>query len=301
MNSKLTLIASLVVEAFSNVESDNIATQSIRAISSSVNISVNKDGVDFMYQDFAEDKEFNFSLRDHNNSVMVIADQHDEDDVKTTRVAIFDTATDALQFAIFGCANQTLDIPDHLNVLWTDIKDDDMDEDIETKFGVPDNVDPVPAESQSENKNDFDVPETKPDSHTFDICPQDPFGSFVEQAKQRAIGDENDMQGKKKSLASIWFSKARQHPALPTLLVKLKIDPTRSDSEIVAALEELEESRVVRLYDEVLPIDEYAECVDWGTHFDLMTDLLTHFKLEDQRKSSFTKAKDFLTSWKKKS
>lgn len=111
MNDKLTLIAAIVVEAFSRTETKNIATNVVRAMLPTCKFSIVQNAVEIEMEDDSEEISIAISISNHEENISVTSnifyeDWNREDD---TRVVVFPVASNAMQFACLQITNQTLD------------------------------------------------------------------------------------------------------------------------------------------------------------------------------------------------
>lgn len=285
MNSKLTLIASLFVAAFSEDKTDSIEVQTLRALIQMCQIKITPHTIEIYANDPEEDMDYFIEFSSAaNGNVCVKAEQADDVlfdgcDTPRKRTIVFDNATDALYYAtsVIGQfdlfvelrPNSAPPVSDENNL---NDYDDDMDED--------------EAECEREFHEDFDDEHDKLEAL---FAEQDSKDAARESWRKLEI---EEAQRKR----SAWYDKYSQRPAFNRMLKDFGITLGMDKESTIAAVASIEMDCLVEFFDKYVTDMDLGQ-LDWDDGFDIIEHVMNEprFTRVDKR----SKVIDRLKQWVK--
>lgn len=285
MNSKLTLIASLFVAAFSEDKTDSIEVQTLRALIQMCEIKITPHTIEICANDPEDDVNYFIEFSGAaNGNVCVKAQQSDdvlfdECELPRERTIVFDNSTDALYYAtsVIGQfdlfvelrPNSAPPVSDENNL---NDYDDDLDED--------------ESECEREFHEDFDDEHDKLEA------------LFAEQDRKdenRENWERLDRESTQRK-RSDWYDKYSQRPAFNRMLKDFGITLGMDKESTIAAIASIEMDCLIDFFDKYV-VDMDVDQLDWDDGFDIIECVLNEprFTRVDKR----TKVIDRLKKWAK--
>lgn len=279
MNSKLTLIASLFVAAFSEDKTDSIEVQTLRALAQMCKIQITPFAVEIQANDSDDDMDYFIEIASIDDNIRVTATQSDDVlfdcvDRPRERTVIFDNATDALYFAtsVIGQFDLLVElrnepISDHNNL--TDCDDDFDEAECERSF-----------EEDYDDEEDADLAQMEQEMDRKDVNRENSYRELVEQEKLKR---------------SVWYDKYSKRPAFNRMLKEFGITEGMDKQSTIAAIASIEIDCLIQFYDKYI-LDTDVDELDWDDGFDIIEMVLNEprFTNVDRRDTIINRLKQWV-------
>lgn len=279
MNSKLTLIASLFVAAFSEDKTDSIEVQTLRALAQMCQIKITPLAVELEVNDPDDDMNYIIEIASIDDNIRVSAQQSDDvlfdcATIPRVRTVVFDNATDALYFAtsVIGQFNLHVElrnepISDHSSANDCDDFDEDEDED-EREFQEEYDDDDMDLMTQEMDRKDENR----------------------ERWRQLQVEETNRKR-------SEWYDKYNKRPAFKRMLKEFGITLGMDKQTTIATIASIEIDCLIQFYDKYI-LDTDVDELDWDDGFDIIEMVLNEprFTLEDKRDTILDRLKQWVKS-----
>lgn len=285
MNSKLTLIASLFVAAFSEDKTDSIEVQTLRALIKMCEIKITPHTIEINANDPEEDMDYAIEFSSAaNGNVCVKALQSDDVlfdscDTPRKRTIVFDNSTDALYYAtsVIGQFN-----------LFVELRPNSAPpvSDENNLYDYVDDMDESEDERERAFHEDFD------DEHDALEA------LFAEQDRKDSNRENWERLDREAALRkrSDWYDKYSQRPAFNRMLKDFGITLGMDKESTIAAIASIEMDCLIDFFDRYV-VDTDVDQLDWDDGFDIIECVLNEprFNREDKRATII----DRLKKWAK--
>jgi hypothetical protein len=271
MNSKLTLIASLFVAAFSEDKTDSIEVQTLRALSQMCDIKISRHSILINANDPDDDMDYAIEISNAADGNICVEAQQSDDvlfdsyELPRQRTVVFDNSTDALYFvsAVIGQfdlhvelrPNSKPPISDHNNI--EELKRDcDEDEDF------------------AEEERDFLPDEDDEDDDSIERMALD----LDAKDKNRESWDriEREEENRKRSA---WYDKYSQRPSFNRMLDDLGITRGMDKQTTIATIASVEFECLTQFFDKYVVDIDLSE-LDWDDGFDIIAAVMNEPRFE---------------------
>lgn len=276
MNSKLNLIASLFVAAFSKDEIDSIEVHTLRALSRMAQITIHSDHIHIEATDEENDVAFRIAIHGAEENIQVIAISTDDvlfdcgDSDERKRTVVFAEATQALFFATSVISMCSIDV-ELLNEPISDVTDNYPDED------DCDEDEYEGDEDFGEVSPDEDEDEDVENSNTYSLASRK--ASFLQSEKQRR---------------KEWFYCYSKRPSFNRMLDHFGVTKGMDMESTVAIIATIDIEEIIEFFDMWI-LDSDTSEVAWDDGFDLIAIVLNsvRFNAQDKKKTLIDRVKEW--------